>query len=497
MINNENNSSSDLMIDIIENESKFIDVIKQRLGIVVHHHQMNTLHKTILEACQQFHYNAVDCLRKLSTDPEDSPLFEQLIAGITVGETYFFRDKHQMQVLREVLLPQLINSKREKKEYSLRIWSAGCSTGEEIYTLAMMLVDLLPDIANWRLQLLGTDINTKALQKAISGCYGEWSMRSISKELKNKFFNGDSKNYLLSEKVRELVNFGYLNLNDSTYPSLFNGTNAQDLILCRNVLIYFDSARISHLMNKLTKSLVHGGYLLLGASDPIQLQETDLTFHHHLGMVFSRPTFAFEPQILQAFEKKMKTLDLQVQKKHAPVETWITPKKSPVSTQNEDSIAQCLQEGQWTEALSIIQACERDGKMNGVLLNAKACACANLGQLEQSLQASLDSLSLDTTNPVTYFTYALTLTELNRLKEAEDALRKTLFLDHQFVIGHFQLGLLLLRKREHDKGMKSLMNALAIAKAKNPDEPVQGYQALNYGKLSEIFAHEIEMYAMT
>ncbi len=494
-------------------ERNFIKLIRLRFGIVIHHHQTNELYKTILDACQIFHCSVDNYLQMLTDYPDDDPLLKHLIAGITVNETYFFRDKHQMQLLQETLLPQLIQSKRVRKDRSLRIWSAGCATGEEIYTVGMMLVELLPDISAWRLQLLGTDLNTGSLQKAMQAHYTEWSMRSISSYFKQQYFTHENNKYTLLEKIRDVVGFSYLNMNDDTYPSLVNGTNAQDLILCRNVLIYFDNARAGRLMKKLNNSLVPGGLLLLGASDPILTVDTDLISHHRFGTLFSRPTLDGTPAlpVLAATEKIIKkSVLVSVTEPRASASvslaetlphgrgsvtpTEMTGVKKSVVLPDAKKIQQLLNESRWQEALDAIHLVETKGKIDSVLLNLKAMAYANLGQLEQSLQACLDSLSLDITNKYTYFTYALTLTELNRLIEAEEAFRKTLFLDRNFVMGHFQLGLLLLRKREYDMGMKSLTNALAIAKGQQPSEPVSGYQGLNYGQLSDLFKQEIELY---
>lgn len=488
------NLSQELIISIKNQEQVLINTIRHRLGIKIHQHQIETLHKIIFDACKKFNCDVSTYLNMLLKDSDDSPALEHLIAGITVGETYFFREKNQMRFLQESLLPQLIKLKRSQNNLSLRIWSAGCASGEEIYTICMMLFELLPDIDAWRLNLLGTDLNTKVLKKAIKGYYSEWSMRAISSYYKTHYFSLEKNQYILSEKIRNLVHFDYLNLNDDTYPSLFNNTNAQDVILCRNVLIYFDSDHISKLMKKLAESLMPGGFLLLGASDPIVLNETDLVFHHKLGLVFSRPT-SKEDVIITKKPSHERIDPRNLIEKTAPIKQEIPPTSKLTSIKKEHiSIEDLLAKGLWPDAITEINFREKNGEKSSALLNAKATAYANLGKLEDALQSCKESLQLDATNKYTYFTFALTLAELNRLDEAEVAFRKTLFLDHMFAIGHFQLGLLLLRKKQQITGLKSLSNALAITETQNPTEPVPGYAGLYYGRLSEIFKHEIEMY---
>lgn len=280
--------SEKLLLAIKPYEAVFIQFIREHFGIVIHVQQVDELTKTILDACQQLNCGPQEYLQQLQTSPNRATLLNDLVAGVTVGETYFFRDKRQMHLLEHVLLPRIIQRKRAEGDLSLRIWSAGCSSGEEIFTIAMLLCELLPDRDKWTLNLSGSDINTRTLQRINTGRYSQWSMRSISDYYKKRYFTEDNQNYILSSEIRNLVKFQYLNLVDSTYPSILNGTRDQDLILCRNVLIYFDRERISDVMKKLSSSLVEEGYLILGASDPILIDGSQLVFNDEEGIYFSR-----------------------------------------------------------------------------------------------------------------------------------------------------------------------------------------------------------------
>jgi len=435
-------------------EQEFLTLIRSRLGIEIHTHQIKELHKVIMSACEKFKHQPEEYLEILKHCTHDSPLLEYLISGITVGETYFFRDKHQMQLLEETILPALIEEKRQLGNLSLRIWSAGCATGEELYTIAMLLCEMLPDIHSWTCQLLGSDLNTKSLQKALAGVYGEWSMRSISPYYKQHYFSKERDRYHLSEKIKDMANFIYLNLNDDAYPSILNGTNTQDLIFCRNVLIYFSRESAGQIMKKMEASLIPGGYLLLGASDPINIENSDLIFHHQKGTLFSRPKILWSPPIVPSSSPKKLSIPKPV----------IIPIATPPVTVIED-------------------------------VSAKAIALANLGKLEEAFHCCQDKLRLDSTNKELYFISALILIELNQFKEAEAALRKTLFLDHHFVPGHFQLGLLLLKNKQQEAGLKSLKNALKTAEKKHPSQSVEGCFNLNYGRLVEILKQEILLYS--
>jgi chemotaxis protein methyltransferase CheR len=289
-----------------------------------------------------------------------------------------------------------------------------------------------------------------------------------------------------------MAQFDFLNLNDNTYPSLLNGTNAQDLILCRNVLIYFDDNSIARLMRRLSASLVTGGYLLLGASDPINIKNTDLVFHHQAGSLFSRPAMKPKEAIIQPAlytpKEKMPVYPLK-----KPTPPTPAPVRYPQPSLTLDSL---LNEARWQEVLDMIASHERNKtELTASLLNAKITALTNLGKLEQAIQCCKDNLHRHPTNIHIHFMLAMALNELNHTEEAEAELRRTLFLDRQFVIGHFQLGLMLLRNAQHAEGIKSLQNAMTIAKAKPATETVTGFTNMNYGQLSEVLSHEIELHS--
>lgn len=274
------------LLDRIKNlEPAFIKLIHERFGLVTHINQARDLPKIIAEACTKFNFSPDEYLDKLKQCSSSSSLLADLVAEITVGESYFFRDKSQMQLLEKELLPKLIQQKQDTR--ILKIWSAGCSSGEEIYTIAMLLLKLIPNIEHWDLQLLGTDINLAALEKAMTGIYGQWSMRSIPETYLRNYFTAEKRTYVLSPAIRDMVRFKYLNLSDNSYPSIINGTYQVDLILCRNVLIYFENDLVVKIMKKLSQCLAEQAYLLLGASDPIIIADTNLVFHHDGAIYFS------------------------------------------------------------------------------------------------------------------------------------------------------------------------------------------------------------------
>ncbi|MGL5742446.1 MAG: CheR family methyltransferase [Legionella sp.] len=276
---------NNILNEIKNLEPAFIELIHKRFGLIIHVNQAPELAKAIIAACNKFKYPPLEYLEQLKNCSSNSSLLDDLIAAITVGESYFFRDKNQMQLLEKKLLPNLI--KRKENDFNLKVWSAGCSTGEEIYTLAMLLSELLPNVQLWDLYLVGTDINPTALKKAETGCYGQWSMRSIPEKYIQRYFIKNDRTYTIDPRIRDLVRFKNLNLCDNSFPSIINGIFDVDLILCRNVLIYFDNELAAQIMKKLRVCMSEHAYLLLGASDPIVTTGTQLVFHHDGAIYFS------------------------------------------------------------------------------------------------------------------------------------------------------------------------------------------------------------------
>lgn len=191
--------------------------------------------------------------------------WEQLVSLFTNGETYFFRDSGQFTLLKKTVLPELIE--RRKTMRSLRIWSAGCSTGEEAYSLAILVDQLLPLRENWRVYILGTDIDSGAIRQAQQGIYNQWAFRLVDSELHQRYFHEKSGQWVLKHDIREMVTFRCVNVFRDIFPSPTVGIYDMDLILCRNVFLYFHHHAIASVVEKMTDTLTDGGYFLTGHNE--------------------------------------------------------------------------------------------------------------------------------------------------------------------------------------------------------------------------------------
>lgn len=200
----------------------------------------------------------------LSRDGE----MRQLLNEITIGETCLFRSHPQLDALRKVILPEITGEKTKQITKRLRIWSAGCSTGEESYTLAMNLLEestLL--LKGWTVEILATDLNDHSVETAKTGIYGDYALRSTPDYFKRKYFSVvEEKKLQVQPEVKKLVTFSRLNLQDDSRMLFMKG---MDLIFCCNVLIYFDGPSKSKVINHFFANLNSGGYFFLGTSESL------------------------------------------------------------------------------------------------------------------------------------------------------------------------------------------------------------------------------------
>jgi chemotaxis protein methyltransferase CheR len=191
---------------------------------------------------------------------------QHLLNEVTIQETHFFRNPPQIRALRKYVIPEILKH-ADTRGRRIRIWSAGCSTGEEPYTIAMLLRELLPTMAGWDIKVVATDVSSRALESARRGQYGERAVQMASPEDLGRFFMKTADGYEVRPEVRELVQFRHQNL--VTDPVPFAPDERIDLVLCRNVTIYFSRETTRGLMSRLHTCLRNGGYLFLGHSETL------------------------------------------------------------------------------------------------------------------------------------------------------------------------------------------------------------------------------------
>ncbi len=214
---------------------------------------------------------------RLTLGPTRHTELSALLNEITVGETCFFRSRPQLEALVHVVLPNILSAKAGFPVRRLRLWSAGCSTGEEPYTLRMMLLDAPELLKGWSLEILATDINERSLEHAQRAVYDSYSTRHLSAECRRKYFIPLSGSLQVAPPARSNIRFSRLNLSDDTRTAAFQNL---DVIFCCNVLIYFDLASKRQVLRRFVDALAPHGYLFLGQSESLYGVSEDFRLIH-------------------------------------------------------------------------------------------------------------------------------------------------------------------------------------------------------------------------
>ncbi len=242
----------------------FRDLLRERCGLHYPERKRSDLAHGLNQAMNSGGYQD---LATLYADARvGGPAWETLLAQLTVGETYFFRNQPQFDALRQQLLPELLQ--RRGTIRSLRVWSAGCATGEEPYSIAMLLGDFLPPDQSWQVSIMATDLNPRFLTRAREALYSEWSFRETNEAQRARFWVQEGNRWRLRPEIRRMALFSRLNLAEPSYPAIGNGTCAMDIIFCRNVMIYFDEETTRQVVDRLYAALSPGGWLLVGHAEP-------------------------------------------------------------------------------------------------------------------------------------------------------------------------------------------------------------------------------------
>lgn len=422
-----------------------------------------------------------------------------LAQRLTIGETYFFRDAALFHALEHELLPELIR-KRSQASRRLRIWSAGCATGEEPYSLAMLLDKLLPDQTSWNVQLLATDLNAQSLQHAATGVYSEWSFRHVPQSIKERFFERRSQGrHELVPRIRSRVRFAQLNLVDGAFPSIGNGTNEVDLILCRNVLMYFTPERFVAIAAQLGACLKEDGLLAVSPAEASRLLLQQFSPVQFPGAVLYRRLKAGGAAEPSAAARSATKAQLDVSA--PPCDKPLTPQRrlssarSPSSSVTRSAPSECIR---WRRALQLARAGahgEAEAALAAFLrehpawppaLTLRARALANLGRLEEALLCCDRALLGEQLDASTHRLRATILGELGSIDEAAHALRRSLYLDPNCALTHFTFGNLALRRREIGRARRCFSNVVALVRERPAGEELPHSEGLTCGGLLQM-----------
>ena len=263
------------------------DFVYQHCGLNFTEDSRYLLEKRLGKRLQQHRLKSFkDYYYFLCYSPNKDQELAEAIDLLTTNETYFFRESFQLKTFVEDILPEVRKRKEREGQRTLRIWSAGCSSGEEPYTIAMLLLDQ-SWLRSWRVEVIGTDISHRVLHMARAGVYADASFRNTESLQKARFFKEYEGKLRVKDEVRSLVSISHLNLFDSSRSALMG---KMDAIFCRNVIIYFDQEGKRSVIKNFFQRLRPGGFLLLGHSESlINLSTAFQLRHFQHDMVYQKP----------------------------------------------------------------------------------------------------------------------------------------------------------------------------------------------------------------
>lgn len=404
--------------------------------------------------------------------------FDRLANHLTVGETYFLRDPTTLSVLETRVLPQLIAA-RAIHDRRLNIWVAACCTGEEAYSVAICIDRLIPDRLDWRISIRASDINTRFLRTAARGVYGSWSFRDTPIDFRQLYFTASGPaQWALIPAIRDMVRFDRCNLVEHV-PS---GDATMDVILCRNVLMYFSAAQAERVVRTLAGCLAPGGWLVVAPieSSLISVQGLEpvrfdgATLFRNAGADSGRaspPTPSWVPSVMHHVLDKPATLPAVWPR--APSST----DRRPADTTAEDRSAKLVRAlGSEVESLA-----------------ATARAHADLGQLAEALHCCDRLVSIDKMAPGHHYLRACIFQEQGALDAAVAALQRVLYLDPDFVLAHLALGHIARRRGQGNVARRHYRNTVSAARGYPPDAILPESEGLTVDRLLATMAKMLDV----
>jgi chemotaxis protein methyltransferase CheR len=414
---------------------------------------------------------------------------DRLINALTISESHFSRDAGQFDALYNHVLPDIIARRRSVR--TLRIWSAGCASGQEPYSIAILLREILPDVDQWSITILGSDINVEALDRARKAVYGHWSFREErAKQWRERYFKHQNGNYTLLPEVRRMVTFVRLNLAEDSYPSQETNTTLMDLVICRNVTIYFDTAVTMAIIARFYDALTNGGWLTVGHAEYSLNTYRRFQAHNFPGAVLYQrtqqpPTPPPEQSRPVAPARKDKTVPpaISTPRPKAP-----GPKPATAPLEATDPLKQAqelLDYGRSEQARDLLLEVVAQRPQHAAVCALLGRAYANLGNWQDAEHWCHQAVRLNKLMLEAYYTLALVLQHQGQLDQAITAMKKVIYIDHCHVLGHFGLADLYQNNHQIPQALKSLDNTRRLLEACPDDELIPGSGGITVGRLRE------------
>jgi chemotaxis protein methyltransferase CheR len=471
-----------------EQLSRFSDFVADALGLHFPPPRWPDLRRGLAAAANALGFeNPGACAARMMSAPLTKGQLDELASNLTVGETYFLRESRSFEVLAEHVLPTLIRA-RQDGERRLRIWSAACCTGEEAYSIAILLRRTIPNLENWNVTLLATDINPLFLRKAASGLFGQWSFRETPAWIKQRYFKTAPNGQLeILPEIKRMVRFAQLNLAEDAYPSLANDTNAMDVIFCRNVLMYFTAAQASRVLRNFYRAQAEGGWLFVSPSELSTVSSSAYT-------TASLPGVTLYRKIAGKPNPQGNPVAVDVESPIAGPTSPLTMAGAPLKVapplqSNSDSYSQACalhEEGRYAQAVAILEQLSSFSPPGPSELRLLARCLANQGELTKALVCCDQWIASEKLNAAAHYLRAVILQEQGVLEHAGASLRNAIYLDPNFPLPYFCLGNISRFRGQFHEANKHLETAVRLLRRYQPSDIIPESDGVTAGRLIEM-----------
>jgi chemotaxis protein methyltransferase CheR len=459
-----------MQIDVVPDAlwRRVSEFIAQHTGLDFPGERRSDLQRGLAAAAAEFGLaDAAGCAEWLLSASLTRPQLHAVASHLTVGETYFFRERKAFDALAEHVLPELIR-RRRGRDQRLRLWSAACSSGEEPYSLAILVRQMLPDWQDWAVTILATDINERSLQRAAAGIYGEWSFRESLPEFKERYFTATSNGrFAIAPEIRNCVSFARLNLAEDYLLLPTADAHGMDIIFCRNVLIYFTASHVRKLAANLHRALAEGGWLAVSPSECSQTLFSSFAAVNFPGTILYRKCKAEE----QGPPIWLPPSDAVAES----VAAFAAPQPSTSYAPDRDL------ETAGTAAPSAPRSAQKPGA-----ISLQTRTLANQGQHADALALSEQWIASDKIDSTAHFVHAMILQEMGERQAARDSLQRAVYLEPDFALAHFALGNLARAEARTEQANKHFANALHLLRSWPPDALLPESDGMSAGRLAEI-----------
>jgi chemotaxis protein methyltransferase CheR len=439
-----------------------------------------SLHLALWQRLQHRGYDSYrEYYNLLKFHPEGRLEMRELFDLITIGETYFFRNKAQFDVLIRFILPEIIQRKVDSGDKCIRAWSAGCSRGDEAYSIAIAVMEVLPSHEEWGISILGTDINRKGLACSEEAIYGEKDISHLPKEYLEKYFKIRGSTYRLRDDVKEWVRFEYHNLAGD--PCIHEKTQNVDIIFCRNVIIYFDSQTTQRVIENFYNCLAQDGYLFLGHT------ETLWQITNKFERVEFPQTFIYKKRLSPVQEDAMKPFmavpEINIENltflKETGTEERFFPQELRFGLQEKpEPFGQVEDSTLRVDKPSDVPSSSPDNMVaqdkNHILpCLANATILANEAKYKEAADILGKIIKADNLSVEAYYLLGVLSYKSGDLKEAETQFRKVIYVTPDSVLAYFNLGNMYLYQRKLREAAREFKNAIRLLEKRPKDEQVR------------------------